>query len=133
MNCFCNGTHKTHSSFDSQWLEKKEKKWSKTSTQRRHRLHLFTLFFTMCFFYEIISFFCFFIIAVNYSTKVTYEAIFLKKKKIKSFSLKSFMSRLYCDTIETRLFCYEIYVLSHFIRFVRSFVRSSVRSYAAYN
>lgn len=58
---------------------------------------------------------------------------FFKEKKIKSFSLKSFMSRLYCDTIETRLFCYEIYVLSHFIRFVRSFVRSSVRSYAAYN
>lgn len=52
---------------------------------------------------------------------------FFKEKKIKSFSLKSFMSRLCCDTIETRLFCYEIYVLSHFIRFVCPFVRSVIR------
>lgn len=128
MNCFCNGTHKTHSSFDSQWLEKKEKKMIKnidTKATPTTFIH-FILYDVLLLWNHFIL--LFFIIAVNYSTKVTYEAIFLKKKKIKSFSLKSFMSRLCCDTIETRLFCYEIYVLSHFIRFVCPFVRSVIRS-----
>lgn len=113
--------------FTVTWKEGK-KKWSKTSTQRRHRLHLFTLFFMMCFFYEIISFFCFFLsFQSTIRRKSLVKPFFLKENKIKSFSLKSFMSRLCCDTIETRLFCYEIYVLSHFIRFVCPFVRSVIR------